>query len=205
MPSPSCLAVGVAGVPMAREIIDRLLRPKIAGNQPLPRAGRFVHDADVYAAAPTTSRPRTRPRRRPAPGPAGTSSTRCTTSKRAGGRRVDGSGTWKVAGGGHGTLPEEGAAAEQGESSASLTEWRMHEYGIIQEEQPLILCEVYRSPSRGRRSTGDHKIFHLCRLLSRRLVARELQEECCKITRTLHPGLWLNTRTMPCITAIRSA
>ncbi|KAG2649177.1 uncharacterized protein LOC120654952 isoform X2 [Panicum virgatum] len=157
MPSPSCLAVGVAGVPMAREIIDRLLRPKIAGNQPLPRAGRFVHDADVYAAAPTTSRPRTRPRRRPAPGPAGTSSTRCTTSKRAGGRRVDGSGTWKVAGGGHGTLPEEGAAAEQGESSASLTEWRMHEYGIIQEEQPLILCEVYRSPSRGRRSTGDHK------------------------------------------------
>ena len=76
MPSPSC------------EIIDRLLRPKIAGNQPLPRAGRFVHDADVYAAAPTTSRPRTRPRRRPAPGPAGISSTRCTTSKRAGGRRA---------------------------------------------------------------------------------------------------------------------
>ena len=33
---------------------------------------------------------------------------------------------------------------KQGKSSVgSMTEWRMREYGI---KQPLVLCELYRSP-----------------------------------------------------------
>ena len=54
------LAVGAAPAavrPTPRELISSFLLPKIAGQQPLPRAARYIHDADVYAAAPDRLRP----------------------------------------------------------------------------------------------------------------------------------------------------
>jgi hypothetical protein len=145
--------------PTALELVRYFLRPMIAG-QPLPRAARFIHDADVYAAAPDHLAATHAPAP-PDPAAAGGRANKLVWyffsplhyqmryRKTTPCRRVGGSGTWKGAVN-RGRLAEEGEAAnwyemsliyyelrhgassESRNKTSSPTEWRMREYGIAQ-------------------------------------------------------------------------
>ncbi|KAF0909438.1 hypothetical protein E2562_036266 [Oryza meyeriana var. granulata] len=157
-------------LPQDSELLDCLLRPKIAGDRIDSRFTALVHDADVYSLPPD----QLAARHEGAPGSDGDKVwyffSGAGSSRGGGGRRActvggDGSKRWcsvgskkKVEGG----VPGGGYCQklrykEKTASGVVAPGWTMVEYGVAQElagGADLVLCKIFRSP-RAARSESD--------------------------------------------------
>lgn len=148
--------------PDGEELINKFLRPKMAG-EPLPPSAQFIHDADVCLIHPGELAAT----HAPAPGPEGAEpvwyffspvhyyyGTRHTRYA----RRIIGKGYWMIDHHRSQLVEENGwyrrrfgfldCSLFTPNGARSPPKWLMVEYGTTEEagQQQLVLCEVFRAP-----------------------------------------------------------